>query len=563
MTDSMDWQDLGDAKLKIVVALFEKEYPEERIKKVIRHCDSVDSAIEWLERENGGASAATKAATSTSAATKAAALESRRRKTRTQKPTEQPAVPPWSNSKSSNSASSVTSELLSPAVVASAVPADSPVIITFAVLAPQSVVDAKGLGDCQVSVIISGESIPVLELSPMEPDVAADWWAKAAVRWPQIQQDLIEKSTGLKRPVSGSNADGGSTPTKKPRAGRASPKCVAPRARPPATPQGASSFDPVGDEAGGFLEESSASATTAHSPSMLSSPVANGRRSSRHRGSWTPDTSPRAKMCRNLGTEVCEICCADAAPMQAVRLSCRHGWYCSGCMLRHAESRLKVGAAHVACPECSAPIAECNLRKLIPPELMDRLLARSLEQAVSSTADLWACPTPNCNMRVCLDPGEPPRLECTACGKESCLHCGAQPYHTGVDCEEHANRLRSKGAKKAVAKSLKAEESFREWVKETGSKKCPTCSIVVTKQNLDAQATQYKECHKMLCRNCNTRFCFKCLKVLTDTFSCGCSIHKHGFVDPKTGKRLDHFRPVKLEKVEKPPKPVGKPKTRR
>lgn len=460
----------------------------------------------------------------------------------------------------------------SPAIVASLVRAESPVIVASSVLAPQIVVDTKSLGECQVSVIISSEEIPFLEICPMEPDVAAKWWAKAAQRWPRIRQDLLDKAMGVKRPASSDNVDGTSTPTKKPRTGLESPKADTPNARPPATPQGSSSASGTGgEEAAGFSEEASASASAskARSPSatkthvgqfasrsaaMLCSPVAKGKASSSRRGSWTPGTSPRAQMCRNLSREMCEICCDDVAPMQAVRLGCRHGWYCSDCMLKHAEARLEVGAAHVACPECSAAIAECNLRKLLTPELMDRLLARSLEQAISSTADLWACPTPNCTMRVCLDEGEEPRLECTACRKESCLHCGAQPYHKGFDCEEHAERVRAKGGKKAEAKSIKAEESFREWVKETGSKQCPTCSVVVTKQNLDAQGTQYKECHKMVCRNCNSRFCFKCLKVLTEQFTCGCSIDRHGFVDPKTGKRLDHLRPLK---VGRPPKPTG------
>merc|ERR1712066_1111993 len=85
------------------------------------------------------------------------------------------------------------------------------------------------------------------------------------------------------------------------------------------------------------------------------------------------------------------------------------------------------------------------------------------------------------------------------------------------------------------------EAGFLKWIEQTGSKQCPTCPMVITKENLNGQANQYKECHKMLCRNCNTRFCFKCLAVLTEKFTCGCSINLHGFVDPNTGKRLTHL----------------------
>lgn len=51
-----------------------------------------------------------------------------------------------------------------------------------------------------------------------------------------------------------------------------------------------------------------------------------------------------------------------------------------------------------------------------------------------------------------------------------------------------------------------------------------------------------KKCHKMLCRHCGTQFCFKCLALLTSTYSCGCSIDAHGFINPVTGKRVKHLR---------------------
>jgi hypothetical protein len=146
---------------------------------------------------------------------------------------------------------------------------------------------------------------------------------------------------------------------------------------------------------------------------------------------------------------------------------------------------------------------------------------------------------------VALDDGEEPRLDCPQCKKESCLRCGSQPYHHGLTCAEHAERVQAKSKKKAVVNAARAENSFRQWMQETGTKQCPTCQMAVTKLNLQSQTTQYQECHKMLCRNCNTRFCYKCLAILSDTYTCGCSIDRHGFVDPRTGKRLEHLRPLK------------------
>lgn len=202
------------------------------------------------------------------------------------------------------------------------------------------------------------------------------------------------------------------------------------------------------------------------------------------------------------------------------------------------------------CPECRAQIPEHHLRRLLPGDTVDRMISQGLERAVSSEADLWPCPTPNCRYRVCYEEGDLPRLNCPACKKVSCLLCGAQPYHRGRTCAEHAERLQARGIQRE-------EDSIKRWMKETGSKQCPTCRMVVSKQNIRNQATQYSECHKMLCRNCGSRFCFKCLAVLTDTYTCGCSIDLHGFIDPHTGKRIQHLRRGQGKGARKAKAPAG------
>lgn len=236
----------------------------------------------------------------------------------------------------------------------------------------------------------------------------------------------------------------------------------------------------------------------------------------------------------NKTVETCSICCNEVPAWHAVHLSCGHGWYCDHCMHMHAEARLQVGDPSVQCPECRAALAERDLRKLLPEEVIERLLTRSLEKAVSSSSDLFRCPTPNCPMRVAVEEGASERLRCPMCRKTSCTRCGAQPFHTGRTCE---------AASRAHARRKQDEEGITRWMEETGSRQCPTCRMVVTKENLERQNTQYRECHKMMCLCCQTRFCFKCLAVLTDTYTCGCSIDAHGFINPLTGKRVEHLRP--------------------
>jgi hypothetical protein len=254
----------------------------------------------------------------------------------------------------------------------------------------------------------------------------------------------------------------------------------------------------------------------------------------------------------------CGICYNNCAPGEAVLLACNHGWYCEVCVLKYAEERLAVGATSIACPECSTCLPECDLRRVLPTELINRLQNRSLDLAVSSAADLWSCPTPNCPMRVALslEDGELPQLKCTLCKKSSCLRCGCQPYHKNLTCQEHAQRLLEKaasggGGMKRQQKAAEEAASMMRWMQETGTQQCPTCRMAVSKQNLGKQSSQKMECHKMCCRNCGTRFCFKCLKVLTDTFTCGCSVDAHGFVDPRTGKRLEHLKTGRAKPVAK------------
>lgn len=250
---------------------------------------------------------------------------------------------------------------------------------------------------------------------------------------------------------------------------------------------------------------------------------------------------PEAKL--NSSEEMCAICCCDAEADSAVSLACGHGWYCKGCLQRHAEARLDVGDVHVPCPECRAAVSERDLRRVMPGAVVDRFLARSLEKAISTTEDLWACPTPNCAMRVAYDPDDAvTRFKCPMCRRAACIRCSAQPYHRGLTCEAYAEQKQTRKRGREVDDG---SESFRKWMEETGTKQCPKCKIAITKQNLNNQASQRTECHKMNCRNCGTRFCFKCLAELTPEYSCGCSIDLHGFVDFNTGKRIQHLKPAR------------------
>jgi len=133
---------------------------------------------------------------------------------------------------------------------------------------------------------------------------------------------------------------------------------------------------------------------------------------------------------------------------------------------------------------------------------------------------------------------------CPNCKMESCLRCGVQPYHKGLSCEAHAAK---RGSGKQGTKA--SDASLMRWMKRTGTKQCPQCKMGVSKEDIAAQGTQRKECHKMMCRGCMTKFCFKCLAILTDSYNCGCSIERHGFVNPLTLRRNEHMKLKKKPSV--------------
>lgn len=234
----------------------------------------------------------------------------------------------------------------------------------------------------------------------------------------------------------------------------------------------------------------------------------------------------------------CALCCMDVSCGDAVRLRCSHGWYCKKCMEMYASARLNEGAVDVACPDCREPMPDQDLKKVLPRNMISRFHERSISRAVASSANLYPCPTPNCGMCYEVDEGDDYHLRrCSKCAKGCCLHCGVQPYHHGRSCKKFAADLA-----REKKKSNSSEVSLWRWMRRTGTVQCPQCKAGVSKEDLASQQTQRKECHKMLCRGCNTKFCFKCLAILTDSYTCGCSIDAHRFVNPFTGKSVQHLR---------------------
>ena len=224
----------------------------------------------------------------------------------------------------------------------------------------------------------------------------------------------------------------------------------------------------------------------------------------------------------------CQICNEFTA--SKVRQPCGHGPYCSSCVMQYAEVKLAAGLFRFNCPDpgCDEPMHDYILKSVykVPESFLDKLHNRSVAAAAGTSSDLFACPSPDCPMVVAFENcGSPCRYKCPLCNRDSCFVCG-QPWH-------------GHNAMTCVASAL--DPSLVEWMHQTGSKQCPRCKTIVTKQNLEAQGGESDECHKMQCRCCGARFCFKCLTLLMgQNKPCACSDPKHGFADFDTGDYIEH-----------------------
>jgi DNA (cytosine-5)-methyltransferase 1 len=93
---------------------------------------------------------------------------------------------------------------------------------------------------------------------------------------------------------------------------------------------------------------------------------------------------------------------------------------------------------------------------LVPPDvcLVDRWAgSRPIKRLHDDEPDFRSCPgvlkcpTYGCSFHVWLDSDDPELQSCPRCGRSSCVRCGAQPYHTGLNCSQSGSKSRRQPAK--------------------------------------------------------------------------------------------------------------------
>lgn len=191
----------------------------------------------------------------------------------------------------------------------------------------------------------------------------------------------------------------------------------------------------------------------------------------------------------------CVVCWTEAD--DPLKITCGH-IYCRECF--NAQVSSNDGTKAVICAEdtCGHTLEMQELKSLLPYATFERLRQASFEAYVRAhSEDFQYCPTPDCpQIYRPLDDGT--AVLCTHCLMSICTSCKVV-YHDGMSCEDYKD-LSSEGMK-----------AFERYMKETDTRKCPTCKTPIEKTY---------GCNHMECATCKAHICWACMKVFETSGEC-------------------------------------------
>lgn len=124
--------------------------------------------------------------------------------------------------------------------------------------------------------------------------------------------------------------------------------------------------------------------------------------------------------------------------------NCLH-YFCKECIcetVRHSKD------AVVRCPgfdnndrPCECEIQDREIRALVPAEIYEQFLQRSLKQGESNLENLFHCQTPNCIGFVQANDALNAFFACQVCSAINCIKCKA--IHEQKSCQEYQNDLKN------------------------------------------------------------------------------------------------------------------------
>ena len=193
----------------------------------------------------------------------------------------------------------------------------------------------------------------------------------------------------------------------------------------------------------------------------------------------------------------CQVCFREDC-LQSELVPCSEGHsFCKDCVVAGAAVAIGEAKSAIYCfGKCGNEIGMAELKKVLSPSMLEKLLERKWAEEVSSAgiANLVSCPF--CLYKAIMEDEYGTILACRnpACGRDSCLLCN-EPCHVPFSCDEERPR----------------EESRRKLIEEqlTGAlvRECNKCRTRFLKT---------EGCNKMTCPSCDAKMCYICKQPVQD-----------------------------------------------
>ncbi len=180
-----------------------------------------------------------------------------------------------------------------------------------------------------------------------------------------------------------------------------------------------------------------------------------------------------------IETYDCEICFMDYPLNEFITLSCNHK-YCKNCLQYTFKIKIeekKVRKIICPCDKCEEEITFNKMKEILEKEMFEKYDSALLDDTFINDEECIFCPVLDCGNPI-YGVKEHPKIICRKCDKKICYNCKTVGWHEGK-CE------------------MKQDEGVKEWMKETGAKPCPNCSVPIEKN---------KGCDHIYCINCKHHF---------------------------------------------------------
>lgn len=220
----------------------------------------------------------------------------------------------------------------------------------------------------------------------------------------------------------------------------------------------------------------------------------------------------------NKNLQDCNVCFSQVLGEQCKQLACSH-ITCIECLKRMCEVHIKHGTVEeIVCSQenCNFEIPVNVIQELVTKELFERFDKLMLNRTLDKISNMNYCPLPHCQYPVSTQTEEALAV-CPSCNHAFCVYC-KRAYHGVEGCRLKSDEkrelielyrngdynkqleLEKRYGKKQLYELVNAAKT-EDWMSKH-SKRCPCCHINIEKND---------GCNKMICRKCNTHFCWLCL----------------------------------------------------